>query len=79
MDAAQAAERNAQDVLDAKRDAAVAAQWGLSQHHPRAKNQVTAQYGEDSDQLASLGLKKKSERKAPVRAAKPAAAATKPS
>ena len=70
MQAAQEAEADAQDVLDAKRDAAVAAQWEYHNIVLGAKNQVLAQYGEDSDQLASLGIKKKSERKAPVRASK---------
>jgi len=37
------------------------------------KDQVIAQYGPNSDEVASLGLKKKSERKAPVHASKPAA------
>jgi hypothetical protein len=73
MKAAQEAEANAQDALAAARDAAVAAQWDYHNTVLGAKNQVVAQYGEDSDELASLGLKKKSERKAPVRAAKPAA------
>ncbi|WP_291992349.1 hypothetical protein [Candidatus Accumulibacter sp. ACC003] len=37
------------------------------------KDQVIAQFGPNSDQVASLGLKKKSERKSPARASKPAA------
>jgi hypothetical protein len=37
------------------------------------KDQVIAQYGPDSDQVVALGLKKKSDRKAPTRAGKPAA------
>ena len=70
MQAALEAESNAQDVLDAKRDAAVAAQWDYHNAVLGVKKQIVAQYGEDSDQLASLGIKKKSERKAPVRASK---------
>jgi len=31
------------------------------------KTQVRAQYGEDSNELAALGLKKKSEKKSPTR------------
>jgi hypothetical protein len=38
-----------------------------------AKHQVVARYGVDSDQVVLLGLKKKSDRKAPVRKSKPAA------
>jgi hypothetical protein len=53
--------------------AAVAAGWDLHNGMLDVKVQVAAQYGTNSDQVASLGLKKKSERKAPVRAAKPAA------
>jgi hypothetical protein len=39
-----------------------------------AKDQVVAQYGDDSDAVQSLGLTKKSERKSPVRRAKITAA-----
>ena len=39
-----------------------------------AKDQVIAQYGSDSDQVQSLGLKKKSDYKALKRKAKKAAA-----
>jgi len=67
MSATQEAELNAQNALAAARDAAVAAQWEYHNTVLGVKVQVAAQYGQDSDQLASLGLKKKSERKAPVR------------
>ncbi|MCM8596689.1 hypothetical protein [Accumulibacter sp.] len=73
MRAAQEAELRAQNALDAARDTAVAAQW---EHHNLilgVKDQVTAQFGADSDQLASLGLKKKSERKTPARGGKTSA------
>lgn len=73
MRAAQEAELHAQHALDAVRDAAVAAQWEYHRIILGVKDQVIAQYGPDSDQVASLGLKKKSERKAPTRAGKPAA------
>jgi len=73
MRAAQEAELRAQNALDAARDATVAIQW----EHPNlilgAKDQVIAQFGADSNELASLGLKKKSERKAPARAYRPSA------
>jgi hypothetical protein len=36
------------------------------------KTQVVAQYGDNSDQVQALGLKKKSERKKPARKAKAA-------
>lgn len=73
MRAAQEAELRAENALAAAHDAAVAAQW---EHHNLllgVKDQVVAQFGADSDQMASLGLKKKSERKAPARNGKSSA------
>jgi len=60
---------------DAARDAANAAEWAFHNRIQAAKTQVAAQYGEDSDQLQAIGLKKKSEYKKP--AARKAAPATK--
>jgi len=60
-------EPRAQNALDAAHDAAIATQW---EHHNLilgVKDQLIAQYGADSDEVASLGLKKKSERKTPAR------------
>jgi len=71
--AAQEAELKAQNALAAAHDAAVNAGWDLHNGMLDVKVQVAAQYGTSSDQVASLGLKKKSERKAPGRAVKPAA------
>ena len=70
--AAQEAELKAQNALAAARDAAVAASWDFHNGMLDVKVQVAAQYGQSSDQVASLGLKKKSERKAPGRTAKSA-------
>jgi hypothetical protein len=70
MRAAAEVELRAQNALDAARDAAIAAQW---EHHNLilgVKDQVIAQFGPDSDEVASLGLKKKSERKTPARSSK---------
>jgi hypothetical protein len=70
--AAQEAELRAQNAFNAARDASVAIQW---EHHNLilgVKDQIIAQFGPNSDEVASLGLKKKSERKPPVRASKPA-------
>ena len=47
----------------AKRDAATAGEWEFHNAMLGAKMQVTAQFGPDSDERASLGLKKKSEYK----------------
>ena len=71
--AAQQAEINAQNTLDAARDAAAKAEWGFHNAMLGVKAQVIAQYGDDSDQAQALGLKKKSERKSPTRKAKAAA------
>lgn len=71
MRAAEEAELHAQNALSAARDAAVAAQWEYHDAVLGIKDQVIAQYGPNSDQVASLGLKKKSERRAPVRSSKP--------
>ena len=71
--AAQQAEINAQNALAAARDAATAAEWDFHNALLGVKAQVTAQYGDNSNELQSLGLKKKSERKAPIRRKKTAA------
>ena len=55
----------------AARDTANAAEWTFHNKIQGAKKQVIAQYGEDSDQVQAIGLKKKSERKKPVRKPKP--------
>ena len=72
MRAAQETEVQAQAALDAARDAAVAAQWDYHNSIIGAKDHVVGQFGSNSDQVAALGLKKKSERKAPVRKSKAA-------
>ena len=67
MQAAHEEEKNATDALKAKRDASVAAEWEFHNAILGAKNQVIAQFGENSDQVASLGLKKRQEYKRPTR------------
>ncbi len=64
--AARQAEVNAQNALDAARDAATAAEWGLHNAMLGVKAQVLAQFGADSDEVQALGLTKKSERKSPA-------------
>lgn len=73
LQSAQEAELHAQNALAAARDATTAAQWDFHNRMLGAKTQVMAQYGPDSDQFASLGMKKKSERRRPSRPDKPAA------
>ena len=72
MRAANDVEVQAQAALDAAHDAAVAAQWDYHNGILGAKETVIGQFGSNSDQVAALGLKKKSERKTPVRKSKPA-------
>lgn len=51
----------------AKRDAATAGEWEFHNAMLGAKVQVEAQFGPDSDEFASLGMKKKSDYKRPAR------------
>lgn len=74
MARAQQAELRAQHTLAAARDAVFAAEWALHNAVLRTKAQVIAQYGPDSDAVESMGLKKKSDRKRPVRRATRSAA-----
>lgn len=48
-------------AAEAQRDKAVNSEHDGHEFIQGSKNQVKAQYGEDSDEYASLGLKKKSE------------------
>jgi len=72
LKAAQDAELAAQVALATARDAATAAEWEFHNTMLAVKEQVIAQFGKNSDQVQALGLKKKSEYKAPVRKAKAA-------
>ena len=57
-----------------KRDESIAAEHAFHDGVGGSKKQVLAIYGDDSDQVVAVGLKKRSDRK-PVRKAKPAAPA----
>ena len=70
--AAQERERAAQAALDSARDDAVAAEWEFHNFSLAIKDQVIAQFGKNSNEVQTLGLKKKSEYKAPKRKAKAA-------
>jgi len=63
-----------QKIADAEaaRDAANAKEWAFHNAVLEAKKQVMAQYGSDSDQVQSIGLKRKSEYKKPAAKTKPA-------
>jgi hypothetical protein len=72
MKTAQDAELAAQVALATARDAAAAAEWDFHNTMLAVKEQVIAQFGKSSDQVQSLGLKKKTEYKTPARKAKAA-------
>ena len=67
LDEAQREATQAQAEADAKRAAETAAEWDFHNAMLGAKVQVNAQFGSNSDQVASLGIKKKSEYKSPTR------------
>ncbi len=64
------AEAQAFAAYKAARDNAVKAEWDAHNGILGAKDQVIAQFGKSSNELQSLGLKKKTEYKRPVRKAK---------
>jgi len=70
MDKAQKAELKASNELDAARDLATAAEYAFHEKIHGGKNQVSAQFGDDSNEYQSLGLKKKSEYAKPKARAK---------
>ena len=59
-------EQRIEKALKAAQDSVKAAGWALHEGLLGAKIQVAAQYGDDSDAIQSLGLKKKSKRRRPV-------------
>lgn len=67
LDAKQRAETQAAAALAAARDEAVAAEWEFHNLILGAKEQIIAQFGKDSNEVQSVGLKKKSEYKKPTR------------
>jgi hypothetical protein len=67
VDEAQRELTQAEAVVDARRSALTGAQWEFHNGMLGAKVQVEAQFGSDSDEYASLKLKKKSEYKTPAR------------
>jgi hypothetical protein len=69
MNDAQQAETLADAALAAARDSAVAKEWEYHNLMLGAKTQVKAQFGEDSNEVQSMGLKKKSEYRSPKRKA----------
>ncbi len=83
LQAASAANKAAADAFaqaevdwQTARDGNVAAQWAFHNAILGAKQQVIAQYGDDSDEAQAVGLTKKSERAKPATKAKAAADVT---
>ena len=70
MELARQNEIRANNAISAARDAAYSAEWDMHEAVLRTKAQVMAQYGPDSDEVQALGLKKRSDRKRPVRRAR---------
>ena len=73
MTTAQNLEVQKKGEYDAARDGANSNEWAFHNAVLEAKKQVAAQYGSNSDQLQSIGLKKKSEYKKPTKKATAAA------
>ena len=67
LQSARAAETQAEAAYAAARDTAVAREWEFHNLILGAKDQVTAQFGRNSNEVQALGLKKASERKPPQR------------
>jgi hypothetical protein len=65
--AAHDAEVQTSAAAEAARDNHVAVQWELHNALLGAKDQITAQFGKDSNEVQSMKLKKKSEYKNPTR------------
>jgi hypothetical protein len=72
LDAAQAAEANADALAAAARDDATAKEWAFHNAVIGMRDQVMAQFGRDSNEAQSVGRKKGSERKPPTKASKKA-------
>jgi hypothetical protein len=63
MAATQKAEKQAEDALKTARDNANAAEWAYHKMILGVREQAVSQYGDDSNEIQVLGLKKKSEYK----------------
>jgi hypothetical protein len=63
VEAAAAAEQSAMEAAARARDEAIKIENDFHDLVLGVKRQVIAQYGDDSDEIASLGMKKKSERR----------------
>jgi hypothetical protein len=71
METKQTDEVQKQAAAEAARDDTTTSEWDFHDYVLGTKNQIKAQYGENSNELQSLGLKKKSEYKSGRRSAAP--------
>jgi hypothetical protein len=67
MRAAREEEARANAAQKAARDNAAAKEWSFHNFVGGSKDQVTAQFGRNSNEVQAIGRKKSSERKAPQR------------
>lgn len=67
MEAKRTVEAQASAAFDAARDEATAGEWAFHDAILGAKAQIEAQFGNNSNEHQSLGLKKKDEYKSPTR------------
>ncbi|MGC2237404.1 MAG: hypothetical protein WA584_14675 [Pyrinomonadaceae bacterium] len=71
MQASEAMEIQKYNEWQAARDKKVTDQWAFHDYNRNAKTQVKAQFGENSDEVAATGMKKKSEYKSPKKKTPP--------
>jgi hypothetical protein len=71
MQASQTKEIQDKAAWDASRDKKVADEWAFHDWIRNMRIQVKAQFGENSDEVAAVGLKKKSEYKNPTKKSPP--------
>jgi hypothetical protein len=67
LESLRRAEAQAQAVMAAARDGAVAKEWEFHNLMLGVKEQIIAQFGKDSNEVQALGLKRRSEYKLPTR------------
>ncbi len=65
-DRAQHDEIRTQQLLATARDTARATEWAMHNSVIGARTQIRAQFGDDSNEVQAMGLKKRSDRKRPA-------------
>ncbi len=67
METTQEGSAQAKAAADAARDDEIAAEWAFHDYILGVKTQVKAQFGDSSNEIQAVGLKKKSEYKSPTK------------